>query len=371
MNKVSLIACLLFCFGCKEPFNSPILSQAPHYLVVDGVSQADDGSGIIRLSRTRDLNDSIKNLPESGAQVSLINSFSNYIFSETVGGEYRVDLSTLDPTQAYKLFIRTSDGREYMSDSIFPKQAPPIDSLGWRLAQEGVTIYLNTHDDSKNSRYYRWEYTETWEHLAKNYSLLKYVNHNLVSRNPDEQIFTCWKTNSSSNILLGSSVKLQEDLIYQQPLQFIVQGEERLANHYSIIVHEYALSKEAYEYWENLKKNTELRGSLFDPQPSQVNGNMHSTTDPAEPVLGFVSAGSASSKRIFINSVDLAYWYYVYPFVCGAPLIVPFGDIDSYFYDSLLYVPLDIGLTGVDASNTECGDCRTTGGVNVKPVFFP
>jgi hypothetical protein len=371
VNKVPLILCLLFHVGCKEPYNSPMLSQPPHYLVVDGITQSDSGAAVVRLSRTRGLNDSINNLPELRARVSLLGAFGNYFFTETGNGEYRIDQFSPDPSQVYRLDIMTSDGKEYMSDSIFPKQAPPIDSLGWRLAPEGVTIYLNTHDDSKNSRYYRWEYTETWVHLAKNYSLLKYVNHNLVSRSLDEQIFTCWKTNSSSNILLGSSVKLQEDLIYQQPIQFIVQGGEQLANHYSIIVHQYALSKEAYEYWENLKKNTELRGSLFDPQPSQVNGNMHSMSDPAEPVLGFVSAGSGSSKRIFINSVDLAYWYFVYPLVCGPIIIVPFGQIDNFFYDSLLYVPLDIGLVGVDASNTECGDCRYTGGVTVKPNFFP
>jgi hypothetical protein len=371
VNKVLLILCLLFYFGCREPYNSPVLSQAPHYLVVDGITQSDSGAAVVRLSRTRELNDSIRNLPELGARVSLLGAFGNYFFTETGNGEYRIGQFAPDPSQVYRLNIRTSDGKEYMSDSIFPKQAPPIDSLNWRLAPEGVTIFLTTHDASKNSQYYRWEFTETWEHQAKHYSWIKYQNHSLVLRTRDEQIFKCWKTDSSSNILLGSSVKLQEDLISQKPIQFISQGGGKLGYNYSIIVRQYALSKSAYEYWDNLKKNTELRGSLFDPQPSQVGSNMHCTTDPAEPVLGFVSAGAASTKRIFINSIDLAYWYYVYPFVCETPFVVPFGEIDSYFSDSLLYVPLDNGFFGVDATSIECGDCRYTGGVNVKPDFFP
>jgi hypothetical protein len=41
-------------------------------------------------------------------------------------------------------------------------------------------------------------------------------------------------------------------------------------------VYQYALTKDQYDYWTELKKNSEQLGTLFDAQPSQLNSNIHS-----------------------------------------------------------------------------------------------
>ena len=54
------------------------------------------------------------------------------------------------------------------------KPVPPIDSIYYEKMnlqenadgdplREGCKIYLNTHDPENKSKFYRWEYTETWE----------------------------------------------------------------------------------------------------------------------------------------------------------------------------------------------------------------
>jgi hypothetical protein len=75
-------------------------------------------------------------------------------------------------------------------------------------------------------------------------------------------------------------------------------------------VKQYALNQEAFAYWQNIKKTTEQLGSIFDAQPSQFKGNIHSLTDSTEPVMGYVSASSIETKRIFVTSEDVKPWYY-------------------------------------------------------------
>ena len=41
-----------------------------------------------------------------------------------------------------------------------------------------------------------------------------------------------------------------------------------------------------------MQKNAESLGSIFDEQPTQITGNIHSVTNPSEQVIGYVSAGT-------------------------------------------------------------------------------
>src|SRR5690606_38038743 len=88
----------------------------------------------------------------------------------------------------------------------------------------------------------------------------------------------------------------------------IPNGSEKLTVRYSMLVSQYAISKEAYEFYEIMKNNTEKMGSVFDPQPSLVRGNITCTTDPGEIVVGFIDCSVSSSQRIFITSEEAGNW---------------------------------------------------------------
>jgi hypothetical protein len=40
---------------------------------------------------------------------------------------------------------------------------PQLDSVSWKQENNGVRIYASTHDPNNNTRYYKWDYEETWE----------------------------------------------------------------------------------------------------------------------------------------------------------------------------------------------------------------
>jgi hypothetical protein len=70
-------------------------------------------------------------------------------------------------------------------------------------------------------------------------------------------------------------------------------------------LYQYAITEDAFKYYEDLKKNTEGLGSIFDPQPSLTTGNIRCLSNPAERVLGFVSASTVSAKIFSLRYEDL------------------------------------------------------------------
>ena len=220
-NRGSLVLLVLFLFACKEPFVSPALTNTPDYLVVDGFIQT-NGQANIRLSRTRSLNDSASRSPELHAQLDLvIDNVTDLSFIEVGNGQYTLSNGFLDDNHLYQLHIRTTNGKEYLSDSLFPKTSPPIDSVNWTIDPNTLTIFVNTHDPTANARYYRWEYQETWELFAHSESLLVYQNGAIVPRTTAEQIYHCWKSDTLTDILVGTTEKLEQDVVYEQPVKSI------------------------------------------------------------------------------------------------------------------------------------------------------
>jgi hypothetical protein len=361
--------------GCREPYNPPELKQSPNYLVVDGFLN-NGGTTTITLSRTKGLNDSLPNMPESGAQVSVSGTAGDVFYlQEMTTGVYQLDSLPLSQEEVYKVQIITRDGQKYLSDTIPVMHTPPIDSVSWTQdttgpgSKVGVNIYVTTHDPTSTYGYYRWEYVETWKYSAAYYSSDIYDNGAFIYRTPDQQVYYCWQNKPSTSLVIGSTYQLSQNVIYQQPVIFIPQGDQKISIKYSILVNQYSISKLAYEYWQNLQQTTELTGSIFDPLPAQVSGNLHNISNLAEPVIGFVSASSATQQRIFISNRDVQHWGYINGVGCEELILNP-GQFASYF-GAGGYIPTSQkGLVDFGATTPSCGDCRLQGGTTTQPSFW-
>ena len=361
--------------GCKEAYNPHLKNAGYNYFVVEGNIVTGDDSTLIHLTRTVDVSDTSVVQPELNATVKIEDENGGiYQLQEEGNGFYFSAPLNINPGENYRLHIFTSNGKEYASDYVPVKQTPPIDSVSWKLDNDGgVAIYVNTHDATGSTQYYRWEYDETWEHRAKYSSVLIYERsiRNVRYRLPEEQIYRCWNTSISGNILIATSAGLSADVIHEKPLITIPYGSPKINRVYSILVKQYALTKEAYEYWDNLKKNTEQLGSIFDPQPFADYGNMHCITDSSEPVLGYISACSASQQRIYIYWSQVQ-WPYDFP-NCRDTIVVS-SLIDTVF-SGFEFLPVAYSYMppgSVMGSSLDCVDCKWTGGgVYIKPPYMP
>ena len=163
---------LLVAAGCKEKYDAPVVSPDTGYLVVEGNINSGNGTTLIKLSRTTKLDDRSL-IPEQGALVKVEGNDNNsFDLIDNSFGQYGADL-VLNPAVKYRLNITTSTGRKYLSDFTAVTNSPPIDSISWKRDNGGVQVYVNSHDPSNNTKYYQWQYVETWEfHSAYPLSLI-------------------------------------------------------------------------------------------------------------------------------------------------------------------------------------------------------
>jgi hypothetical protein len=374
-----IIGCTVIYLSCKKPYNPPAIRVDNKFLVIDGtLVNSSDSPSVFTLSRTVKLTDTtFASSPETGATVTVEGENGDiHYFNELPGGIYESTPLILNTSSKYRLKITTSSGEDYASDFVSVNQSPLIDSLTWQQ-QNDVMIYLDTHDPLNNTKYYRWDFTETYQYEAPlNAELSQSNGHLYYVDNTPNQTYDCWRTVNSTEILLGSSIALSQDIISNAPIAIVPQNSQKISIKYSIMVKQYALTKDAYQYFSILKKNTENLGSIFDAQPTQLTGNIHSVKSPDEVVIGFFTASSVTQKRLFITKYDVRDWLFIDTNLdCGIKAIGHFPAPDPRFFvydypDTTYYPYYFCGATCLMIARRECVDCRVRGGTNQKPSYW-
>lgn len=370
-----ILSILFFSLACKKPFIHDGITESPSLLVVEGVINT-AGQTTIYLSRTLKLADKLKASSEIKAKVQ-VEGQNNTVFplTETAAGTYSAPQMNLNPNQQYRLRIKTTSGKEYLSDLMTVRTTPAIDSVNWEKTTEGVKIYVNAHDSQNNTKYYQWDYQETWEIRSSAYSENIYKNGVMVARDQNEMLalFTCYVTEKSTGLLIASTAKLSSDVVHRFPLVTIQNRAEKLDVRYSILTKQYAIGQEAFEYLSIMKRNSEQQGSIFDIQPSEINGNIKCISNPNEMVIGFMTISGIMEKRIFINYTQVPGWNF--NMNCGT-LTVPNrkDSLDAYFKDGKNLVTIsNLGASGkietYNGSTANCLDCRLKGS-SIKPAFW-
>lgn len=366
---------LLFFAGCKVPYDPPLKSSGTRYLVVEGYINSNGEPTNIKLSRTRNITwgDTASYINESGALVVIEdNQNDSYPLYESGGGNYRGSYN-LNTSFKYRLRITTADNKQFLSDFVACKQSPPIDNIGWKLNDDGVQIFVNTHDPADNTIFYRWNYTETWEFHSEYFSEVQYNRDSTVTPRVFP-VYVCYQTHDATNIFTGSSEKLKDDVIHEAPLALIPDHDKRLSVLYSTLVTQFALDSNAYKYWNAMKGNTENVGSIFGTQPNQVTGNIHCLSDPTEPVIGYIGAGNTQQARLFISNSSMpADWNQKGN--CDYIEVPPVKDSLGLYFGVQGFVPIKPHLDGIIvlgyyASEGPCVDC-TLNGTTQKPTFWP
>ncbi|ADY53101.1 hypothetical protein Pedsa_2557 [Pseudopedobacter saltans DSM 12145] len=368
---------MLMCSGCKDPFTPEVSAHYRNLLVVEGFIHI-GGETTIRISRTGDLQDWQNIKPEKNATV-FVEGGGGTSLSGTTGEDGRCVLATqqLDMDEKYRLRI-VSNGKTYQTDYLEGKETPEIDSLNFRIEDKGFQIYVNTHDQRNSTRYYNWDYQETWEIRSAFTSAYEYKNGEVVRRDPAVNIEYCWADALSTRILLGSTERLSEDRVTLAPVVHVKGNSVKVAHLYSILVRQYGLTREAYQYLENMKKNTEQIGSIFDSQPSELKGNLYNPSDSQEQVLGWVSAGTISQKRLFISyrdkpeaGSDWVYGQLCEPFTASKDsLLYYLGGRNAIISENRFPQPNGEIFINYTMAKDDCIDCRLRGS-NVKPTYWP
>jgi hypothetical protein len=379
-HKIGLIFIFSLLLACREAYDPVLENDVPSYLVVEGMINA-NGVTTIELGRTIHYAEKMVRQFELGAQVEIEGDNSTrFPLTDQGKGLYTSDNQVLARDRKYRLKIKTAAGKEYLSAFVVVNVSAPVTAT-WTQDEAGVKVMANTVDVTKQA-YYHWVTEETWEiisPLPTTYMIVRNPANALQistkERESDDILKAkrCWATLRSGNILTASAAGFSGGIISGLPLAAIPNGSDKLVTRYSMFVTQYAISREAFEFFELMKKNTETMGSLFDPNPTQIRGNISNTSDPKEIVIGFVDCSVSTSSRIFISAKDANDWKS--SMVCEASNIynTPI-DLRANFPNDVMMISEAIwgeaiSPIGFTIARAECVDCRLKGN-NVRPSFW-
>lgn len=321
--KQYIVLILIAIVSCTEPYELQT-ENFEDLLVVEATITNEYKKHVVKLSHTIPLEETTPPI-EHGANVKIIsNTGLEFHFSE-IEDQYVSDQEfQIEPGLDYTLQIQTSNGKTYISTPEKTPTAIGIDEVN--ALQEtkdtvlGVAIKVTSSDPSNTAKFYRYEYTETYKIIPPYWSPNKVevnANDELIVSPRTTETRVCFSSKESNSINVTTTEDQSENTVSNFNVHFLSKKDPKITNRYSILVKQYIISSEAYNFYKTLKTLSSNGSLLSQVQPGFIVGNITNTNNPEEKVVGFFEVSTVSEKRIFFNFDD----------------IFPNETSSSYFYD--------------------------------------
>jgi hypothetical protein len=374
--------------GCISEFNAKLPSDDLQILIVEG-SIIEDSVVNFYLSKSFPID--FTSIPEENliinANLTIIGS-DGYKSLPAINfgrGVYRLSVGKLDDNVEYGIQIEY-EGNTYQSSLSKPIYTPEIDSLSCIQPEKNgiISLCVSTHDDTRGAKFFLWSYKEDWEIFA-DYSTTIFYNPLDGTFYDDDTApyYYCWKSSSSNRLFIGSTESLKENKIINKNLYQASPESDRFSVLYCTTVYQRAISKGAFEYYQNKIVLNEDMAGLFTPHPSELNGNITCITDPSKKVMGYVEAiKNTTYKRLFISASQISR-----PGYFTACELISQEEVDEYlmqenltysFYYMMGFRPAGWAdqskypqIVPEYWSSTSCTDCRAKSATKIKPDFWP
>ncbi len=350
-------------------------------LVITGSISADDGDQEIVISESSSPEMPVFS-PISGCKVFVEDKKGNRLpFSESAeAGHYigKFEGPQIIVGSHYRLSVKTPSGKQMLSkyEELMPCKA--VDSVYYELQSNpttnpdtreyGLQFYIDFKGNQNYGNFFRWQLVETYEYHST-WPLDKYLDVNNKFQDLvvlDYSHFICYKTNILGNIFILSTDGYTQNSYPKYRLHFVNDLTQRLQHKYSLLVRQTSLTKSAYSYWENLRKNNQESVDLFGRQPANVKGNIYNLNDTTDVALGYFSVSTIRTKRIIMSSVQGLKFDKVYH--CKALVIDgPLTD-ERPLYFATDYDGYGVQYLGI--AGAECIFCEMLGGTTEKPPYW-
>ncbi len=293
----------LIILGCQEPIELDFQSD-DEYLVIDGFITDDFGPHTIKISKSQPFtNDEIvifekvqnaavtitddlgnvTNLTMSAPGSYLTSGFfigqigRSYTLSVDVNGETYESTPQLIPA-------KSSFGSVYFEQG----QREVINDDGELLVNPTVKFLCDVDYASQNSYA-----AVTWEGTYEYKTVLTQTPYDCYVDEANRG-FSSIITNEEVNVDSADKVTVGELLF-----------DVRFKSAYSLNAILYSMNEEAHNFHFQINQQRSSTGSVFDPQPFQIFGNIRNVNDPDQTVLGYFGAYGKEESRVFVYSSNI------------------------------------------------------------------
>lgn len=324
IHTILLITIVLLLEGCETYFE-PKTEEMPRALVVEAMLTDEPGYFTLKLSRTSPFEGRSYVINERKAVVKMWSSEGeSYYFYEYAAGHYRTtDSVTTVPGRGYKLWIETSNGEIYRSETQVMPQKTPIEEIvltdsiyrevnynywgePYVYDFEGIFFSVKPGEpgSTENGFLYQWN------------SLINYYVYS--AELPIEYHYYCWKKHASAGIYVYSYYEgLSGNKLMLDDLHFLsyynisphpldssrFDGVVQSATSYSMyyLLKQYTINGDAADFWRSVKRQSEAGGKLFDPVEEEISTNIYCESNPDLNAHGFFCTASASQQVIAVK----------------------------------------------------------------------
>jgi hypothetical protein len=293
--------------GCIDPIELNV-GAPERRLVVEGLVTEGDGPHEVRLRRSGAFTqgaDAIR-LPVPNAVVRITSDEgASVTLTETGGGQYVAPVGALygRPGVTYTLHIRLPDGTIYTSEPETMRRAADIAEISAELVQANeviggvlvqqprIVLLVDGQPVQDETMYPRW----SWRGVYHTFNC-----QGMVCR-------SCYiPARGVSNIQLaevplapGTAAVRQTAALFPLP----AEGEKFVHNFY-IEVEQQALTPEAFNFWSRIRQTRDQVGSLFDPPPDAIIGNVAQEDDRTEYALGYFTVAATTRQSTCLRLTD-------------------------------------------------------------------
>jgi hypothetical protein len=296
--------------SCIEEVNVPIRYEAGT-LVVEGLITTAPPPYRVRLSYTGEF-DYGSQIPASllikDAKVSISDDAGNSTSLVVLNNDYQTTNLNFRGVvgRSYTLTVELPGGGKYVSkpEKILP--VPPIDKVYHEFENienlydaksdpyqpDGYRLYVDLKDPATERNYYRW--------TATGYSRRATTGEPcpFFCFPPCKCNTSCFvqADNNALNVLSDAQVNgnaVRRRAVYFSPLY-------TTGNHY-VEIAQYSMSREAFQFWLRYQEQSTRTGSIFDPIPAPIEGNIVNAANPNDLALGYFGASAVYRVRYVFN----------------------------------------------------------------------
>lgn len=321
MRNLQLLFIVLVVSSCIDPYNVEV-PEGERMLSVEGHITNGPGPHTVKLTRTATYGSIFVdfNRPVTHASVGIRENETGIVnlLTETEQGIYHTSTDFIPIAgNSYSLLITTSEGSEYIS---FPSkliEAPKLDSLSFTtisfptnnrlVSRSGLQLTAFFKDPSDQQNFYFWNMKNPIS-TVKTYPEFYKPPFSLPT--DPFQPKDCCKYCDIPGFPVSRGLYLTDDsnfngLATNQIAGYIEDDGLRLSFEYRFEFEQMAISEETFRFLTLVNQQMTLTGSVFDPPPANIRGNLVSLSDPEETVLGHFFAAGVSSRKVTLLGSEL------------------------------------------------------------------
>jgi hypothetical protein len=318
--------------GCEQIY-TPEIEVVETPIVVDARIVSGGSGNYVLIYSALGYNDEQKVYPPvSGAVVSVIsNTGEEFQLKESSPGKFPADLR-LDAENQYKLKILYA-GKTYESGFVPVPHAPSIDSVYGEGAKKiiapegsnntgdfietvGVQLFSDMLDEGELP-YFRftaravlqYTYTVMVPSPSGPMELTRYAWGSIIPG--DTYNIAAPDRFTSSKSILRHPLYFLSKRPYLAKESFMENGP--YFNGWILILYQHRLSAPAYNFYDDLNKQMEASGKMFDPLYVQARNNLTCVSNPGEVILGNFEISTVTETRYFVNFLSDKLGYIVRP----------------------------------------------------------